>query len=332
MAAGNNTAELGTAINGAPPKLTPADWAEYVTPDGRRYYYNKLNKTTTWEKPEELKTPEERAMSCPWKEYTADSGRKYYYNSETHESVWEVPEELKAFREGRPFIIGEKKAEREHKKDMPDFKNKSEAAYLFRDLLESVGINSSWTWEMAMRATINDERYKSLKTLVERKACFQEYMLFRRKLEQEERKQKETKAKEGFSALLKSCKEINSRSTWRKLAGILEKDPRFAMIEDDLYREELFEDFVYEIEKKEKEEYKEQKRLGIQKFKQMLEESSITVKTQWRRFKDQYGDDQRYRALEKLDRLNLFEEYVRNLEKKDADEKKIRERENKKSL
>jgi len=64
----------------------------------------------------------------------------------------------------------------------------------------------------------------------------------------------------------------------------------------------------------------------------MLEESSITVKTQWRRFKDQYGDDQRYRALEKLDRLNLFEEYVRNLEKKDADEKKIRERENKKSL
>jgi len=102
----------------------------------------------------------------------------------------------------------------------------------------------------------------------------------------------------------------------------LEKDPRFAMIEDDLYREELFEDFVYEIEKKEKDEFRELKKINIQKFKQMLEESSITVKTQWRRFKDQYGDDPRYRALDKLDRLNLFEEYVRNLEKKDADEKK----------
>jgi len=224
-------------------------------------------------------------------------------------------------KEGRLLLV-KKKAEREHKKDIPEFTNKSEAAYLFRDLLESVGVTSSWTWEMAMRATINDERYKGLKTLNERKTCFQEYVAYRKKHEVEERKQKEIKAKEGFSALLKSSKEINSRSTWRKLVGILEKDPRFAMIEDDLYREELFEDFVYEIEKKEKDEFRELKKINIQKFKQMLEESSITVKTQWRRFKDQYGDDPRYRALDKLDRLNLFEEYVRNLEKKDADEKK----------
>lgn len=49
-----------------------------------------------WEKPDELKTPRERAIaSTRWKEYKSDKGREYYVNSDTKETTWNVPPELK---------------------------------------------------------------------------------------------------------------------------------------------------------------------------------------------------------------------------------------------
>uniref|UniRef100_A0A8C3R0K3 Pre-mRNA processing factor 40 homolog A n=1 Tax=Cyanoderma ruficeps TaxID=181631 RepID=A0A8C3R0K3_9PASS len=70
-------------------------WTEHKSPDGRTYYYNTETKQSTWEKPDDLKTPAEQLLSkCPWKEYKSDSGKPYYYNSQTKESRWAKPKEL----------------------------------------------------------------------------------------------------------------------------------------------------------------------------------------------------------------------------------------------
>ncbi|KAJ1306567.1 hypothetical protein OPQ81_007568 [Rhizoctonia solani] len=72
----------------------PGLWAEYRNPEGRVYWYNTQTKASSWEKPEELKTPFEKAMAkTPWKEHTSQ-GRKYWYHSQTKESKWEMPQEL----------------------------------------------------------------------------------------------------------------------------------------------------------------------------------------------------------------------------------------------
>jgi hypothetical protein len=34
-------------------------WSEHTSPDGTKYYYNKVTKKSQWEKPDELKTQEE---------------------------------------------------------------------------------------------------------------------------------------------------------------------------------------------------------------------------------------------------------------------------------
>lgn len=34
-------------------------------------------------------------VQCDWKEFTSPDGRKYYYNRVTKTSVWQMPEELK---------------------------------------------------------------------------------------------------------------------------------------------------------------------------------------------------------------------------------------------
>ncbi|TFK26219.1 hypothetical protein FA15DRAFT_667713 [Coprinopsis marcescibilis] len=75
---------------------TPAAgvWTEHRNPEGRTYWFNTGTKQSVWEKPDDLKTPFERALNqTKWKEYFS-GGRKYYYNTESKESKWDMPDEL----------------------------------------------------------------------------------------------------------------------------------------------------------------------------------------------------------------------------------------------
>ncbi|EIW79152.1 hypothetical protein CONPUDRAFT_107252 [Coniophora puteana RWD-64-598 SS2] len=69
-------------------------WTEHRNPEGRTYWFNTSTRESVWEKPDDLKTPFERALGeTKWKEYFS-GGRKYYYNTESKESKWDMPDEL----------------------------------------------------------------------------------------------------------------------------------------------------------------------------------------------------------------------------------------------
>lgn len=85
---------------GPPPEIaaafgaTSTEWSEHKAPDGRPYYYNNITKQSSWDKPDELKTPVEKIIAaCPWKEYRSDNGKVYYHNVNTKDSRWEPPAE-----------------------------------------------------------------------------------------------------------------------------------------------------------------------------------------------------------------------------------------------
>ncbi|KAF7047920.1 hypothetical protein CFC21_056772 [Triticum aestivum] len=79
---------------------SPLDWQEHFSHEGKKYYYNRRTKQSSWYKPAELMTPLERAdATTAWNEYTTDEGRKYYHNRVTKKSQWTIPEELKIARE-----------------------------------------------------------------------------------------------------------------------------------------------------------------------------------------------------------------------------------------
>ncbi|KAF7327836.1 hypothetical protein MKEN_00363400 [Mycena kentingensis (nom. inval.)] len=100
-----------TATPTEPPATpaTPAIWTEHRNPEGRTYWFNPATKESVWEKPDDLKTPFERALNqTKWKEYFS-GGRKYYYNTDTKESKWDMPEELllileKVEKESAPVV------------------------------------------------------------------------------------------------------------------------------------------------------------------------------------------------------------------------------------
>lgn len=92
----------GNAGSSAP--AVKCDWSEHTAPDGRKYYYNSVTKTSVWQKPKALADAEAEALAakviadCPWKEHKAPDGRFYYHNRAIGKSVWKVPEELAAAR------------------------------------------------------------------------------------------------------------------------------------------------------------------------------------------------------------------------------------------
>ncbi|KAF3645854.1 putative pre-mRNA-processing protein 40A-like isoform X2 [Capsicum annuum] len=89
----------------------------------------------------------------------------------------------------------------------------------------------------AMRAVINDRRYGALKSLCERKQAFNEYLSQKKKLEAEKRRVKQKKAREHFRIMLEAI-------------SIFEHDECFKAVEQAKDREDLFEDYVEELEKK----------------------------------------------------------------------------------
>ncbi|KAJ0971136.1 hypothetical protein J5N97_019095 [Dioscorea zingiberensis] len=469
---------------GVQPSVTPhvsSDWQEHTAADGKRYYYNKKTRQSSWEKPLELMTPIERVdASTNWKEYTTPEGRKYYYNKGTKQSKWTIPDELKLAREqaekvgvqsvhseigsastvpmavvitstelpscsesvslsasavtsipvivttansvnppatmstsaspsvaALPSVGTDPSVEPTNAGDISDAKisdtpssalastcpgnvadttddletankiddaisvlpsstnvpdespvfyleegkrsgavsakstiapleeksvteecsvyaTKMEAKNAFRALLDSANIKSDWTWEQAMRVIINDKRYSALKTLAERKQAFSEFLSQKTKLEAEERRTRHKKAREEFTRMLEECKELTSSTRWSKAMTMFEDDVRFTAIERARDREDLFENYLAELQKKERAKMAEDHKRNIIEYRAFLESCDfIKANSQWRKVQDRLENDQRCSRLEKIDRLQIFQDYVNDLEKEEEEQRKM---------
>ncbi|CAK7347390.1 unnamed protein product [Dovyalis caffra] len=204
------------------------------------------------------------------------------------------------------------------------FANKLEAKNAFKALLESANVQSDWTWEQTMREIINDKRYGALKTLGERKQAFNEYLGQRKKLEAEERRIRQKKAREEFAKMLEESKELTSSMKWSKAISLFESDERYKAVERARDREDLFDSYIVELERKEKEKAAEDHRRNVAEYRKFLESCDfIKANSQWRKIQDRLEDDERCLRLEKLDRLLIFQDYIRDLEKEEEEQKKI---------
>ncbi|XP_057863573.2 pre-mRNA-processing protein 40A isoform X2 [Cryptomeria japonica] len=513
------TALVGASVRAQLSNLqVPSDWQEHTTSEGKRYYYNKRTRQSSWEKPYELLTPTERAdASTDWKEFSTPDGRKYYYNKVTKQSKWTMPEEMEAARRqavqatisvcgttspisvdvtgsslikcsnisngnsnstnaisgsavvaaipqtcsslpspvgvvsagmlasvatsytaGQPVavianlpslvsappLVASTSAEttsagttsavtsttisasistgtftteiapktdveavatnepsnsiaespaavtldkadlgdtkgggiddasaqdlEEAKKAMPvtgkinvtplldnkplpvveepvTYANKTEAKLAFRQLLESAHVESDWTWEQAMRVIINDKRYGALKSLAERRQTFFEYTVQRKKQEAEEKRLNLKRARAEFNKMLEECKELTSTTRWSKVISLFENDPRFHAIERGREREELFENYLLDLQRKEKDKAREQRKRNLSEYREFLASCDfIKGNTQWRKVHDRLEKDQRCYQIDPIDRLEVFQEYVHELENKEEEERRVK--------
>ncbi|MCL7023420.1 hypothetical protein MKW94_009241 [Papaver nudicaule] len=204
------------------------------------------------------------------------------------------------------------------------YANKQEAKIAFKALLESANIESDSNWEQAMRVIINDKRYGALKTLGERKQAFNEYLGQRKKQEAEERRVRQKKAREEFAKMLEESKELTSSTRWPKAMIMFENDERYKAVDRVRDREDIFENFTLDLQKKEKAKAQEEHKKNILEYKQFLESCDFIKPTsQWRKVQDRLEDDERCSRLDKVDRLDIFQDYIRELEREEEEQKKI---------
>ena len=135
----------------------------------------------------------------------------------------------------------------------------------FKELLRDNNVPSNATWEQCVKIIQNDQRYSSLKKLNERKQVFNAYKTQKQKDEKEESRLRAKKSKENLEKFLMVTDKITSATKYYKC------DDMFAGMEvwtsvNDSDRRDIYEDVVFALAKREKEEAKVLKKRNMKKL------------------------------------------------------------------
>ncbi|EMP38766.1 Pre-mRNA-processing factor 40 like protein A, partial [Chelonia mydas] len=311
-------------------------WTEHKSPDGRTYYYNTETKQSTWEKPDDLKTPAEQLLSkCPWKEYKSDSGKPYYYNSQTKESRWAKPKELEDL-EVAAVVENESTVTTTAEEQVQQTTTTTTAA-------AATTIATPVVQEQNVEAVTNtvEETSKqepsvdALAKLSEKKQAFNAYKVQTEKEEKEEARSKYKEAKESFQRFLENHEKMTSTTRYKKAEQMFgEMEVWNAISERD--RLEIYEDVLFFLSKKEKEQAKQLRKRNWEALKNILDNmANVTYSTTWSEAQQYlmdnptFAEDEELQNMDKEDALICFEEHIRALEKEEEEEKQkslLRER------
>ncbi|XP_057362474.1 transcription elongation regulator 1-like protein [Manis pentadactyla] len=112
---------------------------------------------------------------------------------------------------------------------------------------------------------------------------------------------------------------VSAFSTWEKELHKIVFDPRYLLLNSE-ERKQIFEQFV---KTRIKEEYKERRSkllLAKEEFRKLLEESKVSPRTTFKEFADKYGQDQRFRLVQKRkDQEHFFNQFILILKKRDKE-------------
>uniref|UniRef100_A0A665W5R2 Pre-mRNA-processing factor 40 homolog A n=1 Tax=Echeneis naucrates TaxID=173247 RepID=A0A665W5R2_ECHNA len=323
----DSTAAPGTAstTNGSPQEEQPKKkslWTEHKSLDGKTYYYNTETKQSTWEKPDELKSPAEQMLSkCPWKEYKSDTGKPYYYNSQTKESRWTKPKELEDL-EGKSCLLMMSDISPAVKKE-----HLSQAAVHHTPEVKAAeapvtSSESSAATETTMSNIVTHPTHKYSKS--EMKVAKEERPELQKKTYKWNTKEE---AKQAFKELLKE-KGVSSNSSWEQAMKMIINDPRYSALPKLSEKKQAFNAYKVQTEKEEKEEARIKYKESKETFQRFLENhEKMTSTTRYKKAEQMFGELEVWSCVPERDRLEIYEDVLFYLAKKEKEQaKQLRKR------
>ena len=137
-------------------------------------------------------------------------------------------------------------------------------------------------------------------------------------MEKEAQKSKARKSRDAFLIMLAENTGIDARTRWREAVQLLQDDIRFTNVEESNEREDLFNDFVSELEKKEREDRLKQKDGAINYLILLLrnqeENGILTRRSTWIDERDNYLKKTELRSLEDIEVRRYFQDCVGRLD------------------
>jgi len=204
---------------------------------------------------------------------------------------------------------------------IPTFATKAEAVAAFKALLEEKKVSVTASIRIVTETCQSDGRWFALKTSGERKQALTEYQTQRQKIEREIQRNKDKKARDSFLMMLAENTDIHSRTRWRDASVLLQDDARYKNVSDEREREDLFNDFVLELEKKEKDDKAKQRAkvllLLTKVIDNLYDNGSITHKSTWTEMKGvllQRTQGPEFKAINESDIRKHFEEFLKKQE------------------
>lgn len=337
-----------------------SDWSEHKSPDGRKYYYNRRTKQSTWEKPDDLKTPAERIMGkCPWKEFKTDSGRIYYYHSQTKQSVWTKPAELLEAEkqvlelEARERTVLPPASERSlpgtpsDTNSLPGVPGMAAAA-ANGQLVSPAPTKSSSAIEEAMKATLASI---DLPPSEPPQAAAANAATAASKAEDSESSSEESSEEEeangdsrngpghgaaapleyrtksekieAFKDLLRS-RNVPANSSWDQALRIISVDRRYPLLKTLSEKKQIFNTYKTQKLKEEKEEQRLKAKKAREELEQfLLSTSRMNSSVRYRKADSMFFDHPKWMAVSERDRRDIFEDVVQQLAKREKEEAKM---------
>ena len=216
-------------------------------------------------------------------------------------------------------------------KKVYNFDNKEEAKQAFKDLLKDKKIPSNSTWEAAMKQIQTDPRYAALPKLHEKKQTFNSYKTQRAKEEKEEERARKKQQKEDLTKFFENDPQMHSGVKYFKAEKLYSHLDVWQKV-DERDRRELFEDVVFYLAKKEKEDAKVLKQKNMSALTSILQEmDQVNYLTTWSEAQQYlldnptFAENEELQNMDKEDALICFEEHIRSLET-EHEEERARER------
>ncbi|XP_016414606.1 pre-mRNA-processing factor 40 homolog A-like [Sinocyclocheilus rhinocerous] len=197
------------------------------------------------------------------------------------------------------------------------------------------GVSSNASWEQAMKLIINDPRYSALPKLSEKKQAFNAYKVQTEKEEKEEARIKYKESKETFQRFLENHEKMTSTTRYKKAEQMFGDQEVWSCV-PERDRQEIYEDVLFYLAKKEKEQAKQLRKRNWEALKNILDNmANVTYRTTWSEAQQYlldnptFAEDEELQNMDKEDALICFEEHIRALEKEEEEEKQktlLRER------
>ncbi|KAF9413269.1 hypothetical protein HW555_008435, partial [Spodoptera exigua] len=324
--------------------LSACVWKEYTTDAGRVYYHNIETKESSWIIPKELQeikdkiAAEEAAQAAlsaevpPGEVPLPMSPSNQTGSSALDEAMAKTlaaidpnlansipipeeskPEEMNVPTQNNIIEVPENPPELQ-------YKDKKEAIEAFKELLKDRNVPSNATWEQCVKIISKDPRYATFKKLNEKKQAFNAYKTQKLKDEREEQRLKTKKNRENLEEFLLSCDRVTSLTKYYKCEEMFNNLEIWRCVpESD--RRDIFEDCIFTITKREKEEAKALKKRNMKMLAQVLENmNEITYSSTWSEAQvlllenSAFKNDVSLLGMDKEDALIVFEQHIRNLE------------------
>mmetsp|Transcript_24609 Transcript_24609/g.26920 ORF Transcript_24609/g.26920 Transcript_24609/m.26920 type:complete len:825 (-) Transcript_24609:144-2618(-) len=259
--------------------IPPCPWKEYAAEGGKTYYSN--GKESTWEMPEEYRLWKEKVEALEKKlqeeKQQRSGGDKASASTNSLSAQGTGTATFAPSQNSHPPMIKSNSTHSLLSKTKSEdvaqvtYASQAEASEAFKELLSHKNISTIAKMKEVQELCQNDPRWEALKTMGERKQALAEYQTKKLKQEKEAAKVKARKHKDAFLLMLAETTDIDARTKWKDAIDILKDDVRYKNVEDSREREELFREFILELEKKEREDTYKQKDRALTYVKETLQ-------------------------------------------------------------